>query len=163
MDIAKSFLSLRVISGFFVEYINKIIVLMIKLVCESLQDFLLETTQLDPTLGGQINKDTHKLLTKDQNKDENELEGYEEEITESKDPDAKVRNRGTVVFPAGSKDVKDDKDHFPINSENQARNALGRAGQYSKTPPWFRGSLAQLKSRIQGAVKRKYPSIEVSK
>jgi mannose-6-phosphate isomerase-like protein (cupin superfamily) len=54
-----------------------------KLVTESLSDFLSESTKLDPTLGGQIEKDTHKLLTKDQNKDENELEDYTKEVTES--------------------------------------------------------------------------------
>ena len=54
-----------------------------KLVAENLGDFLSESTKLDPTLGGQIDKDTHKLLSKDQNKDENELEGYEKEVTES--------------------------------------------------------------------------------
>ena len=48
-------------------------------------------------------------------------------INEKKDPQAKIRNRGDVVFPAGSKYVNDDKDHFPINSKNQARNALARA------------------------------------
>ena len=38
------------------------------------------------------------------------------------DPKAKVRNRGTVCVPASS--AKDKKDHFPINSIGQGRNAL---------------------------------------
>jgi len=80
-----------------------------------------------------------------------------------KDPDAKVRNRGTVVFPAGSKKVTDDKDHFPINDENQARNALSRVAQYSSVPSWYSGSLKQLQSAVRNAVHRKYPGIKVSK
>lgn len=80
----------------------------------------------------------------------------------AKDPDAKVRNRGKVVFPAGSKKVKDDKDHFPINSANQARNALSRVAQYSSVPSWYDGTLEELKKKVRGAVKRVYPSIKVS-
>jgi hypothetical protein len=79
------------------------------------------------------------------------------------DPNAKVRNRGDVVFPAGSKSVKDDKDHFPINSESQARNALSRVGQYSAAPSWYSGSLESLKKAVQNAVHRKYPGIKVTK
>jgi hypothetical protein len=73
----------------------------------------------------------------------------------------KARNRGSVVFPASSS--KDNKDHFPINNENQARNALARASQYSSAPPWYSGSLQSLVSRVQSAVHSKYPSIKVSK
>ena len=58
------------------------------------------------------------------------------------DPKAKVRNRGTVCVPASS--AKDKKDHFPINSESQARNALARVHQYSAAPPWYNGSLKEL-------------------
>jgi len=79
------------------------------------------------------------------------------------DPDAKVRNRGTVVFPANSKKVKDNKDHFPINDENQARNALSRVAQYSSVPSWYSGSLAELQAAVRNAVSRKYKGIQVTK
>lgn len=79
------------------------------------------------------------------------------------DPNAEVRNRGNVVFPAASKKVKDKKDHFPINNANQARNALSRVAQYSSVPPWYTGSLDELKAAVQSAVKGKYPDIEVTK
>ena len=76
--------------------------------------------------------------------------GWDDFLNEKKkDPEAEVRNRGDVVFPAGSKNVKDDKDHFPINDENQARNALARAGQYNEVPEWYEGSLDKLKRKIQ--------------
>lgn len=77
------------------------------------------------------------------------------------DPKAKVRNRGTVCVPAES--AKDKKDHFPINNEAQARNALARVNQFSKVPEWYSGSLQSLVSLVARKVKSKYPSIEVSK
>ena len=77
------------------------------------------------------------------------------------DPKAKVRNRGTVCVPAES--AKDKKDHFPINNEAQARNALARVNQYSSAPEWYSGSLQSLVNLVARKVKSKYPSIEVSK
>jgi len=76
---------------------------------------------------------------------------------------AAVRNRGDVVFPSDSNAVKDDKDHFPINSIAQARNALARANQYSSVPSWYSGSLDTLVKKVASAVHKKYPSIEVTK
>lgn len=78
------------------------------------------------------------------------------------DPKAKVRNRGKCVFPAESSKVSDNKDHFLLGDIGQARNALARAGQYSKVPPWFKGTLEELKNAIRRKVKQEYPSIEVS-
>lgn len=84
-------------------------------------------------------------------------------IVEAKklDPKAKARNRGTVCVPAEK--AKDKKDHFPINSEDQARNALARVNQYSSVPEWYSGSLQSLVDLVARKVKSKYPSIEVSK
>lgn len=93
-----------------------------------------------------------------------QLEVWKQVIAAKKpDPKAKVRNRGDVVFPAESKKVKDDKDHFPINDANQARNALSRVAQFTSVPPWFSGTLSQLQSAVRNAVKKKYPGIEVTK
>jgi hypothetical protein len=88
--------------------------------------------------------------------------GWEDFLNEKKDSEAKLRNRGDVVFSAGSKNVTDDKDHFPINDKDQARNALARAGQYNEVPDWYTGSLEKLKRKIQKKVKAKYPDIEVT-
>lgn len=79
------------------------------------------------------------------------------------DSKAKVRNRGTVIFPAEHSSIKDNKDHFPINDAAQARNALARANQFSSAPEWYKGSLESLVSAVARAVKKHYPSIEVSK
>jgi hypothetical protein len=95
-------------------------------------------------------------------KSELEYESRKWRMDERKNPDAAVRNRGDVVFPADSKKVKDDKDHFPINSISQARNALSRAGQYKEVPSWYSGSLTELKGKIKRDVKKKYPSIKVT-
>jgi hypothetical protein len=69
---------------------------------------------------------------------------------------------GSFVFPAGHAKVKDDDDHFPIDTENRARNALARANQYGEAPSWYDGSLDSLKETIAKRVKAKYPSIEVT-
>lgn len=74
------------------------------------------------------------------------------------DPKAKVRNRGTVCVPAES--AKDKKDHFPINDEAQARNALAQVGKYTAAPGWYSGSLESLKKTIRSKVHSKYPSIK---
>lgn len=73
------------------------------------------------------------------------------------DPKAKVRNRGTVCVPASS--AKDKKDHFPINSEAQARNALARVHQYSSVPAWYSGSLKSLQELVSRKVHSKYKGI----
>lgn len=73
------------------------------------------------------------------------------------DPKAKVRNRGTVCVPAES--AKDKKDHFPINDEDQARNALARVHQYDKAPPWYNGSLKSLQELVSRKVHSKYKGI----
>jgi hypothetical protein len=94
----------------------------------------------------------------------NEALGTLEAIAKKKehkhDPKAEVRNRGDVVFPAGTSKVKDDKDHFPINNEDQARNAWARAHQYSKVPSWFKGSLTELQEAVKRKVHSKYKGIE---
>lgn len=82
--------------------------------------------------------------------------------TKKTDPKAAVRNRGKVVFPAESPKVKDKKDHFPINSAAQARNALARSHQFDKAPSWYKGSLEELQAAVRRAVKKHYKDIDVS-
>lgn len=74
----------------------------------------------------------------------------------------KKETRGDCVFQSTHPKVTDKKDHFPLNSEAQARNALARVNQYSKAPPWYDGSLESLVSTVVRAVKKKYKDIEVS-
>lgn len=88
-----------------------------------------------------------------------DIENYDE--IKLADPKAKVRNRGNVVFPAGSSKVKDNKDHFPINNIGQARNALARMNQYDAVPPWYSGTLEELKNAIRRKIKSKYPTINI--
>ena len=80
----------------------------------------------------------------------------------SKNSKAKVRNRGKCVFPAEHPKVKDNKDHFELNTIGQARNALARASQYSSAPTWYKGSLTSLVESVRKAVHKEYPSIELS-
>lgn len=73
-----------------------------------------------------------------------------------------MRSRGDCIFSATHSKVKDNKDHFPMNSESQARNALARANQYDAAPSWYDGSLSSLVNAVVRAVKGKYKNIEVS-
>jgi hypothetical protein len=79
-----------------------------------------------------------------------------------KNKKAKVRNKPSPVFDDSNPKVKDDKDHFPINTIGRARNALARVNQYSKAPPWWKGTLEGLKKSVSRAVHKKYPSIKIS-
>ena len=83
-------------------------------------------------------------------------------LEEKEDPNAKVRNKTNPVFDNNSKLVNDNKDHFPLTNLKQARNALARANQFDKVPAWFNGSLKELKIKVANAVKKAYPSIEVT-
>jgi hypothetical protein len=74
---------------------------------------------------------------------------------------AKVRNRPAPIFDAKSPKVKDNKDHFPIDTIGRARNALARVEQFDEAPPWWKGSLSELKNAVKRAVKAKYPSIAI--
>jgi mannose-6-phosphate isomerase-like protein (cupin superfamily) len=83
-----------------------------KLVTESLSDFLSEATKLDPTLGGKIDKDTHKLLSKDQNKDDHELDHYAEEITESEEAGVTEDQEEDKFTPEQKKAIEDFIDNY---------------------------------------------------
>lgn len=76
--------------------------------------------------------------------------------------DAKERSRPNPVFDHTDPKVKDNADHFPINTEDRARNALARANQYSEAPSWYDGSLEELKKTVADAVKKAYPDIKIS-
>src|ERR1700748_2929299 len=74
-----------------------------------------------------------------------------------------AEDRGDCVFPKDHPKNKSNKDRFPINNENQARNALARANQYSSAPEWYDGSLQSLLNSVAKKVKSKYPDINVTK
>jgi hypothetical protein len=75
------------------------------------------------------------------------------------DPKAEVRNRPAPVFDAKHPKVKDNKDHFPIDTIGRARNALVRSHQFDGAPPWWKGSLKELQNAVAKAVHGKYPAI----
>ena len=76
------------------------------------------------------------------------------------DPKAKARNRGDVIFPCESIKVKDNKDHFPINTEAQAKTALKRVKEYKSVPKWFDGDLKALVEKVTTATQKKYTNID---
>lgn len=65
------------------------------------------------------------------------------------------------IFPNTLSSVTDGKDHYPINTAEQARSALDRAAQQDKAPSWFSGSLEDLRKVIVCAVKEKFPKTSV--
>lgn len=78
-----------------------------------------------------------------------------------KDPKAAIRNKPDAIFGDKHPKVKDDKDHFPIDTAGRARNALAQVQKYTSAPSWWKGSLEELKNSVSKAVKKKYPSIDV--
>ena len=75
----------------------------------------------------------------------------------------KEKPKGEFIFPKDHSSVLDSTDHFPINTEGRARNALARANQFSgKAPSWYKGSLSSFVNAVVRAVKKKYPGIEIS-
>ena len=53
---------------------------------EEIEESLTEDTKLEPNLGGKIDMKTHKILKKNQNKNDDELKDYEKEVTEHSIP-----------------------------------------------------------------------------
>lgn len=86
-----------------------------------------------------------------------------ESLNEKRGEKADIRSRGECVFKHDHRRVKDNKDHFPINSVKQARNALARVNQYDKSPEWYDGSLQDLNDAVVRVVHKKYKSIDISK
>jgi hypothetical protein len=84
-------------------------------------------------------------------------------IREAKKRQLKKKTRGRCVFPAESSMVTDDKDHFPINSLAQARNALARVMQYDACPGWYKGSLGGLQKAVRREVNAQFPGLEKRK
>lgn len=74
----------------------------------------------------------------------------------------KSDSRGSFIFPPNSKHNKSNRGRFPIDSIERARAALSYAGHADKHP-WLKGmTVEQLRAKVRAAVKRKYPSIDVS-
>lgn len=97
------------------------------------------------------------------NKDSNIITEAKKAAPKKTDPKAKIRNKPEPIFDDKSSKVTDKKDHFPIDTIGRARNALARAGAFTKAPAWYKGSLEQFKKSVKSAVKKAYPSIEVTK
>ena len=91
---------------------------------------------------------------------ENMIEEEKTKVEESKK--TKQEMRGRCVFQSTNPKVTDNKDHFPINDANQARNALARVAQYDAVPKWYKGTLKALKAKVRSAVRKAYPSIKVT-
>ena len=65
----------------------------------------------------------------------------------------------SFACPSSHPKVKGNKDHFPIQDLAHGRNALSRVGQYDSAPPWWSGSLEELKNTVTRAVRSRYPAL----
>jgi hypothetical protein len=74
---------------------------------------------------------------------------------------AKKKRRNKYALPKSHKLVNDGKNHFPVNDEAHARNALSRMMQYERAPKWFDGKLTQLRNIIIKQVKARHKGIDV--
>jgi hypothetical protein len=72
----------------------------------------------------------------------------------------KDKKEAFVIFPADSPKVLDEKDHFEIKSENQAKSCLLRVKQYKKVPSWYKGTLESLVSTVNKKVYSKYKDLK---
>jgi len=76
-------------------------------------------------------------------------------------PKQRKHGGSNYVYPPTDKDPYG---RYPMSNAKQARNALARAGACDKQSPWMKArgvSCAELKKRVNNAVKKEYPSIEV--
>lgn len=72
-----------------------------------------------------------------------------------------ANDKGNFIFPSTHPKVKSG-DHFPIDTEGRAQNALSRANQFSSAPEWYKGTLQELLNTVVRAVHKKYPGIKIS-
>jgi hypothetical protein len=67
---------------------------------------------------------------------------------------------GTVAGKS-SEFILDQREHFPITSEGQAKSAIRRLGQMIYPPAWFAGSIDDLQKMVFMAVATRYPTIQI--
>ena len=131
------------------------------------RDFEREENPEEFTFTSLIRSDNEKpsINNKAANKQVSSLQKLSQKLSiilaAEKNPKAKIRNKSKAIFDNKNPKVKDDKDHFPIDTIGRARNALAQVKKYDKVPPWYSGSLKELQSAVTKAVKKEYPSIEV--
>jgi len=82
---------------------------------------------------------------------------------EKSDGPPKSRSKPSPIFDANDKNVKDNKDHFPVPDLAHARNALARVMQYKGAPPWYTGDLKTLQEKVRSTVKAKFPGLKERK
>lgn len=121
-------------------------------------------SQIDELLtrATEFEKATAQELTKSAKKKDDKKGKFPFWLKKKKTDSNSAKDGPKAVFPANHPNVKDKKVHFPITDAGQARNALARSHQFNTAPPWYKGSLSSLQDAVRRAVKKHYPSIEVS-
>jgi|WetSurMetagenome_2_1015567.scaffolds.fasta_scaffold593962_2 hypothetical protein len=117
--------------------------------------------KLDPVISS-LDKIASTIQEKGLVKEAEEIDVVSNTLEKMAKERLKQNTRPSPIFNDSSTKVTDDKDHFPIDTIERARNALARVNQYTAVPSWYKGTLEQLKAKVRSAVHAKYPSIEIS-
>jgi len=68
---------------------------------------------------------------------------------------------GSIASRASSR-VLDNKDHFPVITETQARSSMARVLQLTETPAWYSGTIAELRQEVYAGIVILHPDIELN-
>jgi len=71
-----------------------------------------------------------------------------------------IPREGTIAGHQSSR-LLDQKDHFPVITETQARASMSRAMQLSDTPTWYRGTLDELRYEVYQGIAAAHPELEL--
>lgn len=85
----------------------------------------------------------------------NSIGGMKKVSTKESIEDAKF----VTIFPATSDKVNDNKNHYAINTEDQAKTALERVKECKDAPSWFKGTLDEMTKIVESTISSKYPTL----
>ena len=91
-----------------------------------------------------------------------ELFGQIDEVDVVQEENDEVISISNTIFESNDDRVKDNKSHFPLVNEDQARKAILISNRYQRSPRWFKGTVKELRTAVVNAVKKEFPLIELT-
>ena len=76
-------------------------------------------------------------------------------------PQASLNLKSGTVAGNQSPKLLDQRDHFPVITETQARASMARVMQLGEIPAWYSGSLDELRYEVYAGVMAAHPGIEL--
>lgn len=74
--------------------------------------------------------------------------------------DTKTTDYGTIAGQRCDKLI-DQKEHFPIVTQEQAKSAMNRVMKLEKVPDWYAGTLNELRNLVYANIKEAHPNLEI--